>query len=505
MLKRRFRAHKLATWAPLCLALSAGCSAAPSPSGSGISATTTAPAPIPVSSSSCTGLSPCGPAPPDPAECRHLLLGANGCPGSLGFAELLGDTHYSMAIFAGSGPTGEAIVVGVPAWGGGAGDAAAQDNASSTGALPSAPAIAAKAGSFVWMRRDAAGKLEQTAAFGARSVVDASLLPDGNMVVVGTLDAAHKLVGTQQIPSGTSGFLAALQPSGDVSWSRVVADVDAAEPRRVAVGSAGHLVVTGNVRRTTSVLGTRLSRTPGDAFAAVVSSTGKTIWVDRLTDVNSWSVRAVIDASGTTWTLAQAGHPYTYMGDGPWLHVAKRDAAGTVLFAKSFAPGVSVHGANIALGPAKHVYLVANIHGNTDFGKGPVGHPWSASVIAAKLDATGQLVWSTTVFVGASTSDLQVATDGEQCLWIAGVWQDSPEPLPHADAKSLFVARLDTNGHILFVRLIDAWGQKELAGIGTRASGSLVGLLRFDGRVTVAGKDLVSHGASNLLLFEIKP
>jgi hypothetical protein len=121
-------------------------------------------------------------------------------------------------------------------------------------------------------------------------------------------------------------------------------------------------------------------------------------------------------------------------GASPCGYVLSYDAAGALRFGKTFG-GASgaLMGLTVALDPAGGLLVAGGGDGSLDLGGGPISASNQPKIVVARLDATGNHVWSRAVGDGLTAGALAVAPDGH-------VWAGVPGALVELDAAGTLVA-----------------------------------------------------------------
>jgi hypothetical protein len=158
--------------------------------------------------------------------------------------------------------------------------------------------------------------------------------------------------------------------------------------------------------------------------------------------------------------------------------VAKLDSSGTLVWHTFLGSSNIDHGIGIAVDEAGNVYVT----GDSDTAWGtPLdpgqSHPGFSDCFVAKLDSGGTLLWHT--FVGSIAGDhaVGIAVDGEGNVYVTGdgwpAWGADPKPEEHNWSTDVFVAKLDSNGTLLWHTFLGSSSNFDFGGdiaLGPRGS-----------------------------------
>jgi hypothetical protein len=213
-------------------------------------------------------------------------------------------------------------------------------------------------------------------------------------------------------------FVARYSPDGDLVWFRRFADAgshhDGIPALQVSddgtwismLGGHGGLLSIENMMYDTSMA--HPSSLAISLFVAGMDSDGIPLWISGIeNDVTSPSIPAALDmdSNGNTYITGELKRKLNF-GGGTILaidttspntyydaYVAKYDAQGSLLWAKSYWDQENMEGQALAVGPDDLPYLAGTYEGQPTLGSTtlPYGNP---SLFLAKLDANGTPTWA---------------------------------------------------------------------------------------------------------------
>jgi hypothetical protein len=173
--------------------------------------------------------------------------------------------------------------------------------------------------------------------------------------------------------------------------------------------------------------------------------------IDQSTHAVAWDKNDDLLITGNTkgainfpggMTLTPAGTQAAFVAK------IKGDGSSTV-WAKLFGSGTA-GGEGIAASPSGDVFIAGDHTGDIDFGGGVLGNSFGANVYVAKLDGTGNHVWSHSFGDSNSQHARGLAVDAMGRAVIAGQYSSKIDfgggALTSAGNDDMFVAKLDTHG-----------------------------------------------------------
>ncbi|MDI1476534.1 hypothetical protein [Polyangium sp. y55x31] len=303
-------------------------------------------------------------------------------------------------------------------------------------------------GNHLWSRRlgDAA---EQRASAVA---VDGA----GNVVMTGYFLGTVDPGGGPHTSAGTRAILVAkFGTSGAPLWSRSFEDPNTGQfTTAVAVDAQGNVFVTGSLKGAVDFGGGVLtSAGDADVFVMKLDPNGGHVWSRRFGDAVFQEAKGVaIDNTGnvviTGWfdgSLDFGGAPLTSVGgyDG---FVAKLDTNGNHVFSRRFGgPGNQVPRAAATDGTG-NVVITGGFDGSVDLGGGPLTSAGGDDVFVAKLDSSGNHVWSRRYGDADGQNGYDTAIDNAGNVVITGAFSGAMlvggVALTSAGSSDIFLAKL---------------------------------------------------------------
>jgi hypothetical protein len=256
------------------------------------------------------------------------------------------------------------------------------------------------AGTVLWAKR--AGGTNTDEGWGIAT--DAS----GNVYVSGYFKSTTITSGTTTLTNADSSgsadiFIAKYDAAGTTLWAERAGGTDYDWGHSVSTDASGNVYITGEFISATITFGTITltnatnSNFP-DMFIAKYDAAGTMLWAERAggTDID-YGYSVATDTSGNVYvmggfnssTITFGTTTLTNAGNGD-IFIAKYDAAGIVLWAKSAGGTIADEGLGIATDASGNVYVTGRFQSSTiTFGTTTLINAGSADIFIAKYDGTG--------------------------------------------------------------------------------------------------------------------
>ncbi len=182
---------------------------------------------------------------------------------------------------------------------------------------------------------------------------------------------------------------------------------------------------------------------------------------------------------------------------------------GAHVWSRHFGDNGTQSAFDIGVDAAGNVVIVGNLEGTVDFGGGPLQSAGDRDVFLAQLDSSGDHVWSHRFGNTGMDLGLRVAIDYAGNAVIVGEFEGDVDfgggPLPSAGETNIFIAKLDPSGNHLWSRGFGFAATDDFWPIGIDASSNIVVTGRFTGGVDFGGGLLESAGASDIFIVTFDP
>jgi hypothetical protein len=288
---------------------------------------------------------------------------------------------------------------------------------------------------LVWL--DSSGWAVRGRAYADSAYVQAMAIADnGDLILGGRFDTALSLGDkTLGAPNGLwSGFVALLDPDGEVRWVRgfPTQHTDSPSIEAVTADPYGNVVVSGHYSEIEDLLPEHGGAARNGGFVAKYDATGTMLWTllaeaDSAVDLRGLAVNHEVE-------IMVVGE----VADGGELHLGALSVPNPTPH-RSFGFGARIDGSghpasgqafgqDSAGGAAEAYPEGAFLVGGAGYGEVSLG-PWTSSgsslMFIARTDGTDDVAWGTTVAVGAwgHVMDLATSTDGHTSA--SGRFQES--------------------------------------------------------------------------------
>ena len=358
-------------------------------------------------------------------------------------------------------------------------------------------------GNLVWIK--------QLSSTGDNSIYDVNLLDDGSSIISGYFSDTTNFSGTNVTSSGETDILIAkLDSNGSISWLKNFGGTGRDISNSSSVFSDNSIIISGYFKDTVSFGSTTLSSFgdgdyDGDIFIAKLDSTGNTVWAknfggsegDSASDIQTLDDGSSI-VSGWFRDSASFGSTTLTSNGSTDAFFTKLDSNGSVSWIKQFG-GI---GLDVIYGISSfnNNFLIGGVFENTiSFGDINLTSSGGYDSFYAKLDSNGNTVWAKN-FGGIGNDggyDIQPLSDGSSI--ISGNFRNNVTfggtTLTSAGDADGFVAKLDSNGSVIWVKQFGGTGLDSLDGITIESDNSYLVSGQFWDTVNRAGTSVTGSGS----------
>jgi hypothetical protein len=241
-----------------------------------------------------------------------------------------------------------------------------------------------------------------------------------------------------------------------------------------------------------------------DIFVAKFNSDGVYLWSRSFGDA-SWEYckDVATDGSGNIVIMGSffgsvdfGGGPHSSNGVGD-VYIAKFDANGNFIWARSFGDDRHQYGCGLAVDDAENIIVTGHFFGTLDFGGEILTSAGEGDIFVAKFDAIGNHLWSDSY----GDADLQcarsVAVDQEGNVVLTGHMEGTVDfgggPRTSMDAYDIFIAKFSGAGHHVWSDVYGGESRQYAESIAVDATGNIVvggyfvGVVDFGGDPHVSG------------------
>ncbi|MEJ7731888.1 MAG: hypothetical protein WKG00_22095 [Polyangiaceae bacterium] len=419
------------------------------------------------------------------------------CPGAPLWAHAFGDAAAQVVTGAAVDAAGNVVLVG---WFSGALDFGGPVLASaglSDGFVVSLDA----AGNHRWSRRFGDGAAQRANAV--------ALDVNGNVFVGGELEGTASFGGVDLVSAGsTDGFVAKLGGNdGHEMWSRRFGDGAPQSVEALVIDGDGNAAVTGAIDGNVDFGGGPLLGFGGDDIylAKLAGASGAHMFARRYGDASGSQHGAALTRVGQDVVMVASfigtidfGDTTVHSAGGSDLVVVRCDATGVPEWARQFGSTGDQFAAALTSDAGGNLVVAGPFTGTVSFGGAPLVSAGEDDVYMAKLDATGNHVWSRRYGDAESQAarGLAVAGDGDLVLLgsFAGAIDLGGGARQSAGGLDVFVARFDPSGAHLESKRFGAAADQRARALAVDATGGVVVAGDFTGVLDLGTGALQSAG-----------
>ncbi|WP_437575007.1 hypothetical protein [Sorangium sp. So ce887] len=193
------------------------------------------------------------------------------------------------------------------------------------------------------------------------------------------------------------------------------------------------------------------------------------------------------------------------------VFLAKLDAAGNVQWARQFGDAEDQAGTGVAVDGHGDIVLVGRFGGSIDFGGDDKGLSTVAKsdLFIAKLDPSGDLIWSKSANATNAAEALGVAVDGAGNVVVTGSFRSSvtvgESVRTTAGDKDILVIRLDENGVLQWCEDFGDDADQEGASVAVDLAGNVVLTGAFQGSIELGDVVRSATGAADAFVAKLDP
>jgi hypothetical protein len=225
----------------------------------------------------------------------------------------------------------------------------------------------------------------------------------GNLAVTGSMQQTTDFgMGVLTSAGMDDIFLLKLDPNGNTLWAQRYGDATEQFGYFVAFDPSGDEVLVGDFQGSVDVgMGALISAGMYDVLLAKLDPNGKALfgkrWGDsmnQLADCVSVDPQGELVLSGGFQGSIDFGKGAMASTDMGAKYLAKLDASGDTLWAKSFGDGDPFDWTSVATDPMGGVVIAGEFVTAIDFGQGPIQAKDKYDIFVARFDTGGKLVWA---------------------------------------------------------------------------------------------------------------
>ncbi len=277
-------------------------------------------------------------------------------------------------------------------------------------------------GNMLWAKQSGGTSLE----VGRGIAVDGS----GNPYITGYFEGSAIFGSTTLTSSGSYDvFIAKYDANGNFQWANRAGSSGDDFGRNVSVDDNGNSYITGTFRGLASFGSTTLTSSGlEDIFIARYDAAGNVLWAKKAGGTSKDAGNGIgVDGSGNPYITGEFQGNATFgsilltsTGSLPDIFIARYDASGNVLWAKSAGGSTNDFGRNIAVDDSGNSYITGEFEGSAGFGSTTLTSSGGVDIFVAKYDASGNALWAKRAGGNLEERAAGIALDGSGSSYISG-------------------------------------------------------------------------------------
>jgi len=319
----------------------------------------------------------------------------------------------------------------------------------------------------------------------------------GNVYMTGSFKSTTITFGTTTLTNADSSdiFIVKYASNGTVLWAKRAGGTESDEGNSVTTDASGNVYVTGYFSSPTITFGSTTLTNVGagfnDFFIAKYDAAGTVLWAKSAGgDVYDYGQSVTTDASGNVYVTGTFTSPTIIFGtttlsptpSSGGIFIAKYDAAGTVLWAKSASGYGEEYGQSVATDASGNVYVTGAFQGSITFGTTILTNAGDIDIFIVKYDAAGTVLWAKRAGGTFNDSGNSVATDASGSLYVTGYYFGNTITFGTTTltqtgnsmyGEDIFIVKYDAAGTVLWAKSADGGGNENGNSVSTDASGNV--------------------------------
>ncbi len=187
------------------------------------------------------------------------------------------------------------------------------------------------------------------------------------------------------------------------------------------------------------------------------------------------------------------------------IFVAKYDAAGNVVWARSFGGTLQTQSLGIAVDVSGNSWITGLFNGTATFGSFVLTSAGSFDVFVAKYDAAGNVVWARSAGGTLLDRGLGIAVDAAGNSYVSGLFDGTatfgPIVLTSAGGIDIFVAKYDSAGNVVWAQSAGGTSASEWGvDVSANAAGDAYVTGFYSGTASFGPFVLSSSGSNDLFV-----
>jgi hypothetical protein len=297
-------------------------------------------------------------------------------------------------------------------------------------------------------------------------------------------------------------FFAKYDASGNYVFAKRIGGSSNDDSYAIAVDVAGNTFITGYFSGTVDFdpdAGTAnltSSSSTNDIFIAKYDASGNYVYAKAIGSTSTdHGLGISIDGSGNAYITGYFAGTVDFdpgagtaslvsAGSSSDIFIAKYDASGNYVYAKSIGSTTVDNGNSIAVDASGNVYITGVFNGTVDFDPGGstanLTSAGNGDVFVAKYDASGNYVYAKNIGGSGTENGNSIKVDASGNIYITGVFSSTVDfdpgagtvNLTSAGSQDIFIAKYDASGNYSYAKSIGSTGIDYGYSVAIDASGN---------------------------------
>ncbi len=284
----------------------------------------------------------------------------------------------------------------------------------------------------------------------------------------------------------------------------------------IAVDTSGNSYVTGFFEGTATFGSITLTSSgySRDIFIAKLDSSGNWLWARKAGGTYwDYGYGIAVDVSGNNYVMGCFKNMATFgsatlTSYGDWdIFIAKLDSNGNWLWVTKAGGTGDDWGYGIAVDSSGNNYVTGWFGGSATFGSTILTSNGGADIFVAKLDSSGNWLWSKNAGGIDCDEGQSIAVDANGNSYVTGYFSDSATfgstTLTSSGGNDIFIAKLDSSGNWLWAKKAGGTSGDYVNGIAVDASGNSYVTGYFNTSATFGSATLASSGSYDIFVAKL--
>ena len=437
-------------------------------------------------------------------DCTSGICHAAGCVAEHAWSMSFGDALEQTALSTAIDQAGNVIVAGAM---------------KGTVDFGGGPITSPPNGAYFITKMDATGKYLWTKVFGESIDSSLSVTADSTGKIFVACTSSTKINfggGLKNNIDPPDVFIAKLNEDGDHVWSNVFGGTAYDRVSSIKVTSKDNIIIAGEFYSSINFGGSPLSNSDnfGDIFLAELTGNGDFVWSKNyqgsaslppvLMDISS-SGEIIVGGGFFGKEVNFGGGPLMGAG-GMDIFLAKLDSSGNHIWSNRFGGVGNQSLQDLVIGVAGDVSLVGHFDASFDLGGSTLPYQGGTDAFIASLSSAGNHLWSKPFGDSMNQSARNVATDSWGKVIVGGTMTgmaDFGGGLLTAKDEDVFLVALTASGDHVWSRRFGESNAQGPSDIATDGSGNLAVIGQFQGSINFGGTQLTTAGSTDVFVAKL--